>query len=68
MDKLKQYIKISNDIKWKKYNRERYNEYMKKYMLDYRKEKKTTKIKRKLEPKTGFFFNKKYIKTIIEFN
>ena len=31
MDKLKQYIKISNDIKWKKYNRERYNEYMKKW-------------------------------------
>jgi hypothetical protein len=68
MDKLKQYIKISNDIKWKKYNRERYNEYMKKYMLDYRKEKQPTKTKRKLEPKSKFFFNKKYIKTIIEFN
>ncbi len=68
MNQIKKYIKISNDIKWKNKNRERYNEYMKKYMLDYRKEKQPTKTKRKLEPKTEFFFNKKYIKTIIEFN
>ena len=68
MDKLKKYIKISNDMKWKIKNREKYNEYMKKYMLDYRKEKKPIKTKRKLEPKSDYFFNKIYKNIIITFD
>jgi len=68
MDNLKKYIKISNDMKWKIKNRERYNEYMKKYMLNYRKEKKPIKTKRKLEPKSDYFFNKIYKNIIITFD
>ncbi len=65
---LKKYIKSSNEIKWKRNNKKKYNEYMKTYMLSYRKEKKKTCLKRKLYSKIPTFLNIEIKKTIIELN